>query len=69
MLVKVGHLDGEVRTYDLADASTAGQLMGLLEAQIGCNVELVNCGQVVNASAVLGMRYEVWAKAARTFTT
>lgn len=28
MLVKVGHLDGEVRTYDLADATTAGQLMG-----------------------------------------
>lgn len=30
MIIKVGHLDGEVKLYDLADACTAGKLMMIL---------------------------------------
>ncbi|CAD8186279.1 unnamed protein product [Paramecium octaurelia] len=53
MIIQVGHLNGEVKTYNLADQSTASQLMNILNSELACEVQLVQCGELVSASSIL----------------
>ncbi|CAK75420.1 unnamed protein product (macronuclear) [Paramecium tetraurelia] len=54
MIIKVGHLNGEVRLYDLADFCTAKELMMMIQSETQCEISLVSNGENVAASALLG---------------
>lgn len=53
MFIQVGHLNGEVKIYNVALESTGAELTKLIQSELGVECALVQSGSQLNASAIL----------------